>query len=57
MFDKNLELIDNISLKRRLIRVSNVESRMGISYCVTPSNDYVLLKDEVASDDDQLVLF
>lgn len=51
MFNKNLEFIDNIALKRRLARISPVESRTGISYCVTPSNDYVLIKDEVPSDD------
>lgn len=51
MFNKNLEAIDNLALKRRLARISPVESRMGISYCVTPSNDYVLLKDDLPSDD------
>ncbi len=51
MFDKNLELIDNLALKRRLTKISSVESRVGISYCVTPSNDYVLLKDELPADD------
>lgn len=51
MFDKNLEFIDNLSLKRRLLKVSSVESRLGISYCVTPTNDYVLLKNELPADD------
>ena len=51
MFNKNLEAIDNLALKRRLSRISPVESRMGISYCVTPSNDYVLLKDDLPADD------
>lgn len=51
MFNKNLEAIDNLALKRRLSKISSVESRIGISYCVTPSNDYVLLKDELPSDD------
>ena len=51
MFDKNMESIDNLALKRRLARVSDVESKAGISYCVTPSNDYILLKDDVPSDD------
>lgn len=51
MFDKNLELIDNLALKRRLTKISSIESRIGISYCVTPSNDYVLLKDELPADD------
>lgn len=51
MFDKNLEAIDNLALKRRLARISPIESRVGISYCVTPSNDYVLIKDDIPSDD------
>ena len=51
MFNKNLELIDNIALKRRLSKISPVESRAGISYCVTPTNDYVLLKDDLPADD------
>ena len=51
MFDKNLEFIDNLALKRRLSKISPVESRIGISYCVTPTNDYVLLKDDLPADD------
>lgn len=51
MFNKNMEFIDNIALKRRLAKISPVESRMGISYCVTPTNDYVLLKDDLPADD------
>lgn len=51
MFEKNLEAIDNAALKRRLARISTIESRAGISYCVTPSNDYILLKDDVPADD------
>ena len=34
MFEKNIELIDNISLKRRLQKISTIESKLGISYCV-----------------------
>lgn len=51
MFNKNLEHIDNLALKRRLSRISPIESRQGISYCVTPSHDYVLLKDDLPADD------
>ena len=51
MLTKNLEHIDNIALKRRLSKISSVESRMGISYCVTPSNDYILLKNDLPADD------
>lgn len=51
MFEKNFDLIDNSALRRRLSRITPMESRSGISYCVTPSNDYVLLKDDLPSDD------
>ena len=51
MFEKNLEYIDNLALKRRLSRISIEQSRAGISYYITPSNDYILLKDDVPSDD------
>lgn len=51
MFEKNLEALNNEPLKRRLSRISPIESRVGISYCVTPSNDYVLLKNELPADD------
>lgn len=51
MFNKNVELIDNQALKRRLSKISALDSRAGISYCVTPTNDYVLLKDELPTDD------
>ena len=51
MFKKNLEYINNESLKRRLQAISDYESRTGISYCMSKSNDYVLLKDDVPIDD------
>lgn len=51
MFQKNLEAIENIALRKRLEKISSIESRIGISYCVTPSNDYVLLKNDLATDD------
>ncbi len=51
MFKKNLEALDNASLKRRLERVSPIESRIGVSYCVTPSGDYVLLKNDLPTED------
>lgn len=51
MFEKNLRAIDNAALQRRLSRISIEESMVGISYCVTPSNDYVLLKDDIPADD------
>ena len=51
MFNKNINAIDNLSLQRRLLRITPEESRIGISYCITPTNDYVLLKDELPADD------
>ena len=51
MFNKNLENIDNLALKRRLLNISSIESRVGISYCITPTNDYVLLKNDLPTDD------
>ncbi|MCQ2739921.1 MAG: DUF115 domain-containing protein [bacterium] len=51
MLEKNLEYINNSALKRRLEKISLDESKVGISYCVTPSNDYILLKDEIPLDD------
>lgn len=51
MFEKNLEAIDNQALKRRLSKLSPIETRIGISYCITPTNDYVILKDDVPIDD------
>lgn len=51
MLEKNLEALNNSNLKRRLGRISPDESRIGISYCITPTNDYVLLKDDLPTDD------
>lgn len=51
MFEKNLAAINNPTLKRRLEKISPIESRVGVSYCVTPSGDYVLLKNDIPADD------
>ena len=51
MFEKNMEFIDNVALKRRLSKLSPIESRIGVSYCVAPTNDYVILKDDIPVDD------
>ena len=51
MFERNLEAIDNQALKRRLSRLSSIETRIGVSYCITPTNDYVILKDDIPLDD------
>ena len=51
MFEKNLEFIDNPALVRRLSKLSLDKTREGISYCVTPSDDFILLKNDEPSDD------
>lgn len=51
MFKKNLAAIDNDALKRRLEKVNPLEARQGITYIITKSNDYILLKDDVPIDD------
>lgn len=51
MYEKNLQYINNESLKRRLSGISEYESKTGISYCMSASNDYVLLKDDIPIDD------
>ena len=51
MFQKNLAAINNPALKRRLEKISPIESRRDISYCVASSGDYVLLKNDVPADD------
>ena len=51
MFKKNLEYINNNNLKRRLEELRIDETKANISYCMTPSNDYLLLKNDVPLDD------
>ena len=51
MFEKNLQYIDNEALKRRLSAITLDESRWDISFCMTPSNDYLLMKNEIPIDD------
>ncbi len=51
MLEKNLEAINNSVIQRRLAKISAEESRVGISYCITPTNDYVLLKNDLPTDD------
>ena len=51
MFDKNLQALNNEALKRRLAKVDILESRSGITYLVTESKDYIILKDDVPIDD------
>lgn len=51
MLNKNLEALKNTVIQRRLSKISAEESRIGISYCITPTNDYVLLKNDLPTDD------
>lgn len=51
MFNKNLEAMNNSALRRRLEKIDPVEAREGITYIITKSNDYILLKDDVPIDD------
>ena len=51
MFKKNIEYLKNEALTRRLERISDNESKAGITYCMSSSNDYVLLKEDIPSDD------
>ena len=51
MFKKNLDALSNAALKRRLEKINDFEAREGISYIITPSNDYILLKNDIPIDD------
>ena len=51
MFEKNLSYISNSALRERLSKITLDESKVGMAYCVTPSKDYVLLKNELPIDD------
>ena len=51
MFNKNLEALDNPALKRRLEKIDGNEAKQDITYIVTPSNDYILLKNDIPIDD------
>lgn len=51
MFSRNLEFLNNPALKSRLERITLEESKKDISYCMTTSNDYLLMKNDVPFDD------
>ena len=51
MFRKNLEQLANTELKDRLERISQEEASRHMSYCMSTSNDYVLLKNDIPLDD------
>lgn len=51
MFNKNLRYLNNTRLKADLEKISLEESRRDISYCMTNSNDYLLMKNDIPLDD------
>ena len=51
MFKKNLEYLSNEDLKTRLGGFAIDESKANMSYCMTKSNDYLLMKNDVPLDD------
>ena len=51
MYKKNLEYLDNEELKTRLAGYALDESKANMSYCMTNSNDYLLMKNDVPLDD------
>ena len=51
MYSRNLEFLDNDQLKSRLENITIEESSKDMSYCMTPSNDYLLMKNDVPFDD------
>lgn len=51
MFNKNMEVLNNPDLRRRLEKIDIENSKQGISYIITESNDYILLKDDIPIDD------
>lgn len=51
MYNRNLEFLDNPGLKSRLERITLDESSKDMSYCMTPSNDYLLMKNDIPFDD------
>lgn len=51
MFEKNLEYINNEDLKSRLREIKIDESKACMSYCMTTSNDYLIMKNDIPIDD------
>ena len=51
MFKKNLEYLNNDDLKLRLEGYAIDESKANMSYCMTKSNDYLLMKNDIPLDD------
>lgn len=51
MFKKNLEYLNNEDLKARLEGYAIDETKANMSYCMTKSNDYLIMKNEIPLDD------
>lgn len=51
MFKNNLEHLDNQALRERLEKITQEEASHNMSYCMTPSNDYLLMKNDFPLDD------
>lgn len=51
MFEKNLEFIKDEDLKSRLRGFAIDETKANMSYCMTRSNDYLLMKHDIPLDD------
>ena len=51
MFEKNLEYINNEDLKARLKGFAIDETKANMSYCMTRSNDYLIMKNDIPLDD------
>jgi len=51
MFNKNLEYLGNEDLKTRLKEYAIDETKANMSYCMTKSNDYLIMKNDIPLDD------
>ena len=51
MFNKNLEFLSNEDLKARLGGFAIDETKANMSYCMTKSNDYLIMKNDIPLDD------
>ena len=51
MFDKNMQFLQNENLKNKLLNMDLKNSSVDLSYCMTTSNDYLLMKNDFPLDD------
>ncbi len=51
MYERNLEFINNDALKNRLKNITLEQSSKNMSYCMTPTDDYLLMKNDIPLDD------